>query len=37
MIVGRQEANKWKRRLEDGGFLELEGDQQGELVISRLL
>ena len=36
MIMGRYESNKWKKRLEGGGFLELAGGD-GELVVSKIL
>ncbi|PNP41952.1 hypothetical protein TGAM01_v204425 [Trichoderma gamsii] len=37
MILGRYESNKWKKRLEAGGFIELEGVNKGELVVKRIL
>ncbi|KAK5993651.1 Zinc chaperone YjiA [Cladobotryum mycophilum] len=37
MILGRYESNKWKKRLEAGGLIELEGGDKGELVVKRLL
>lgn len=36
MIMGRYESNKWKKKLEAGGFLELVGGD-GELVVSKIL
>lgn len=37
MILGRYESNKWKKKLEAGGFIELEGVNKGELVVKRIL
>lgn len=37
MILGRHESAKWKKRLEAGGFLELEGPEKGELSVKRVL
>ncbi|KAL6902534.1 CobW/HypB/UreG, nucleotide-binding domain-containing protein [Trichoderma evansii] len=37
MILGRYESNKWKKRLEAGGFIELEGVNKGELTVKRIL
>lgn len=36
MILGRYESTKWKKRLESGGFLALEGDQSGTLVVKKV-
>ncbi|GJC81973.1 nucleotide-binding domain-containing protein [Colletotrichum tofieldiae] len=36
MILGRYESNKWKKKLETGSFLEVEGGE-GELVVSKIL
>ncbi|KAI1452003.1 cobW-domain-containing protein [Annulohypoxylon moriforme] len=36
MILARYESGKWKKKLETGGFLELEGGIQGELTITRI-
>jgi hypothetical protein len=35
--LGRYESNKWKKRLEAGGLIELEGVNKGELVVKRIL
>ncbi|KAJ4863892.1 cobW/HypB/UreG, nucleotide-binding domain-containing protein [Trichoderma breve] len=37
MILARYESNKWKKRIEAGGLIELEGEDQGELVVKRIL
>jgi G3E family GTPase len=37
MILGRYESNKWKKKLEAGGLIELEGVNKGELVVKRIL
>ncbi|KAM6486725.1 CobW/HypB/UreG, nucleotide-binding domain-containing protein [Trichoderma sp. SZMC 28011] len=37
MILARYESNKWKKRIEAGGFIELEGEGKGELVVKRIL
>ncbi|KAM0324093.1 hypothetical protein ACHAQA_008283 [Verticillium albo-atrum] len=37
LILARCESNKWKKRLEGGSFLELAGDDAGELVVTRIL
>ncbi|KFA55054.1 hypothetical protein S40293_03570 [Stachybotrys chartarum IBT 40293] len=37
MILARYEANKWLRKLERGGFLEIDGEQVGALTVKRLL
>ncbi|KAM7208735.1 CobW/HypB/UreG, nucleotide-binding domain containing protein [Naviculisporaceae sp. PSN 640] len=37
MILARYESNKWKKKLEGGGFLELTGDAgNGELVVNKI-
>ncbi|WPJ60542.1 hypothetical protein SMAC4_02628 [Sordaria macrospora] len=37
MILARYESTKWKRRLEAGGLLELEGeDVKGELIVTKV-
>ncbi|KAL2114117.1 hypothetical protein VUR80DRAFT_798 [Thermomyces stellatus] len=36
MIMGRYESNKWKKKLEDGGSLELVG-QEGQLTVTKIL
>ncbi|KAI1761395.1 cobW-domain-containing protein [Hypoxylon sp. FL1150] len=36
MILARYESTKWKKKLETGGFLELDGDEKGELVITKV-
>ncbi|PHH53121.1 putative GTP-binding protein YjiA [Ceratocystis fimbriata CBS 114723] len=37
VILARYEANQWKKKLESSGFLELAGEEKGELVVSRIL
>ncbi|RDA90058.1 hypothetical protein CP533_2375 [Ophiocordyceps camponoti-saundersi (nom. inval.)] len=37
VIVARGEANKWKRRLEAGGLVELDTSEQGRLTVERVL
>ncbi|KAL7915109.1 CobW/HypB/UreG, nucleotide-binding domain-containing protein [Trichoderma velutinum] len=37
MILARYESNKWKKRIEAGGLIELEGGNKGELVVKRIL
>ncbi|OTA06234.1 CobW domain protein [Trichoderma parareesei] len=37
MILGRYESNKWKKKLEAGGLIELEGGDKGELAVKRIL
>ncbi|KAI1214508.1 cobW-domain-containing protein [Annulohypoxylon truncatum] len=36
MILARYESGKWKKKLETGGFLKLEGGAQGELVVTKI-
>jgi G3E family GTPase len=36
MILARYESTKWKKRLESGGFIELEGDQNGTLRVEKI-
>ena len=36
MILARFESSKWKKRLESAGFLALEGDGQGTLVVKKV-
>ncbi|KAL7955323.1 CobW/HypB/UreG, nucleotide-binding domain-containing protein [Trichoderma compactum] len=37
MIMARYESNKWKKRIEAGCMIELEGEDKGELVVKRIL
>ncbi|KAH0533052.1 hypothetical protein TsFJ059_001668 [Trichoderma semiorbis] len=37
MILARYECNKWKKRIEAGGLIELEGEGKGELLVKRIL
>lgn len=37
MILARYESNKWKKRIEAGGLIELDGEGKGELVVKRIL
>ena len=36
MILARYESTKWKKRLENAGFLELEGTQKGTLEVEKI-
>ncbi|KAI0129387.1 cobW-domain-containing protein [Hypoxylon sp. NC0597] len=36
IILARYESTKWKKKLETGGFLELEGNKKGELAITKV-
>lgn len=36
MILARYESTKWKKRLEGGGLLELEGTAKGELSVTKV-
>ncbi|KAI0891597.1 cobW-domain-containing protein [Annulohypoxylon nitens] len=36
MILARYESDKWKKKLEAGGFLELEGGVQGEFIVTKI-
>ncbi|UKZ72852.1 hypothetical protein TrVFT333_000489 [Trichoderma virens FT-333] len=37
MILARYESNKWKKRIEAGGLIELDGGDKGELLVKRML
>ena len=37
MIMGRYESNKWRKKLEGGGFIEIEGEDKCEMVVNRIL
>lgn len=37
IILGRGEGNRWKKKVEVGGYLELESAQAGELSVKRIL
>lgn len=37
MILGRHESNKWKKKLEAGGYIELDGGSKGELSVKKIL
>ncbi|PNY27747.1 GTP-binding protein YjiA [Tolypocladium capitatum] len=37
MILGRSESNRWKKKIEAGGYIELEGTNKGELNVRRIL
>lgn len=37
MILGRHESNKWKKKLEAGGYIELDGGKKGELSVKKIL
>ncbi|KAJ4389177.1 hypothetical protein N0V93_006640 [Gnomoniopsis smithogilvyi] len=36
LILARYESTKWKKKLESGGLLELDGDNKGELVVNKI-
>jgi G3E family GTPase len=36
LILARYESAKWKKKLESGGFLELDGSDKGELVVTKI-
>lgn len=36
LILARYESTKWKKKLESGGLLELDGDDKGELVVTKI-
>lgn len=36
MILARYESTKWKKKLEGGGLVELEGEAKGELVVNKI-
>jgi hypothetical protein len=37
VILARYESNRWKKKVEAGGYLELDGVNKGELSVSRIL
>lgn len=37
MILARSESNRWKKKLEAGGHLEVDGVNKGELSVKRIL
>lgn len=36
LILARYESTKWKKKLESGGLLELDGEDKGELVVNKI-
>ncbi|KAK4173302.1 CobW/HypB/UreG, nucleotide-binding domain-containing protein [Triangularia setosa] len=36
VVLARYESNKWKKKLEAGGLVELEGEEKGELVVKKI-
>ncbi|KAK3936135.1 CobW/HypB/UreG, nucleotide-binding domain-containing protein [Diplogelasinospora grovesii] len=36
MILARYESTKWKKKLEAGGLVELDGEEKGELVVTKI-
>ncbi|KAK4127541.1 cobW-domain-containing protein [Parathielavia appendiculata] len=36
MVLGRYESTKWRRKLEAGGLLELEGMDKGDLTVTKV-
>lgn len=37
MILARYESNKWKKKIEAGGLIELDGGEKGEISVKRIL
>jgi len=37
MILARYESTKWKKKLEAGGFLALDGADKGELLVTKVI
>ncbi|KAG6007205.1 hypothetical protein E4U21_006224 [Claviceps maximensis] len=37
MILGRCESNKWKKKLEAGGYIQLVGGHKGDLSVRRII
>ena len=37
MILARYESTKWKKRLETGGYIELEGGEKGALSVEKIV
>ena len=37
IIAGRYESNKWKKKIEAGGLVELDGPEKGEVTVKRIL
>jgi hypothetical protein len=37
IIFARYESNKWKKRLEAGGLIELEGGDSSGLTVTKIL
>lgn len=36
MILARYESTKWKKQLDNGGLLELDGENKGSLVVTKM-
>ena len=36
VILARYESTKWKKKLETGGLLELDGSEKGELIVTKI-
>lgn len=36
MILARYESTKWKKKLEGGGLIELDGEAKGELAVNKI-
>ncbi|OIW29786.1 cobW-domain-containing protein [Coniochaeta ligniaria NRRL 30616] len=36
MILARYESTKWKKRIEAGGLIELDGEDKGELTVTKI-
>lgn len=36
LILARYESTKWKKKLESGGLLELDGENKGDLVVNKI-
>jgi G3E family GTPase len=37
IIFGRYESNKWKKKIEAGGLIELDGVNKGELLVTKMV
>jgi hypothetical protein len=36
LILARYESTKWKKKIEAGGFIELDGEDEGELTVTKI-
>lgn len=37
MILARYESTKWKKKLDAGSFLELDGENKGDLIVAKIV